>query len=97
MGNDIFTVINLIILGIMGVLAWWRAPRQNLADTSAAARNLSESLDIALGHQKELEDRLEQMDKILKEKTYSVTLVFQLGEQPLVRSVVIQPVSVDSQ
>jgi predicted negative regulator of RcsB-dependent stress response len=92
MENNVWTVINIVILAAMGILAWLRAPHQNLADSSAAARNLSEALDNALMHQKELEARLETMDRILKEKTYSVTLIFQLGETPLVHSVVIQPV-----
>jgi len=94
MENNVWTIINLVILAAVAILAWRRAPHQNLADSSAAARNLSEALDNALVRQKDLENRLETMDKTLKEKTYSVTLIFQLGEKPLIHSVVIQPVSV---
>jgi peptidoglycan hydrolase CwlO-like protein len=99
--NLILGAIQIVSIIIMAALAWSRLPHQNIADTSTSVKNLSDSLDSALKRQKELEteqDRLEckvrELNNILKEKTYSVTMIFQLGEKPVVQSVVIQPVSV---
>lgn len=62
---------------------------------------MSNSLDKALARQKELErtvteleKRIADLNQILNEKTYSVTMVFQLGEHPIVKSVTIAPVQV---
>jgi hypothetical protein len=99
--NSVLAIIQVVMIIVMGWIAWKRLPFQTTLDRSEALENLSSSLDKALKRQRELEDtitiledRISGLNKILQEKNYSVTTVFQLGEQPIVKSVTIQPVMV---
>jgi hypothetical protein len=100
-GNLVLGIIQIVMIVVMGWIAWARLPYQTTLDKSAAVEHLSDSLDKALIRQKELEKiqtelegRIKDLNRILSEKNYSVTMVFQLGEQPIVKSVTIQPVLV---
>jgi hypothetical protein len=100
--NLIIGIIQVAMIVVMGYIAWARLPGQSALDRTSAMENLSNSLDKALARQRELEStqsdlegRIKDLNKILSEKNYSVTMVFQLGEQPIVKSVVIQPVLIE--
>lgn len=99
--NNVLLVVQVIMLVAMGILTWLRVPFQNTSDASQSVKNLSDALDSALKRQRELEAEQEALAKkynelndMLKEKNYSITLVFQLGDQPIVKSVTIQPVAI---
>ena len=100
-GNLALGIVQVIMVIVMGWIAWVRMPHQNTLERAGAVEHLSDSLDKALLRQKELEriqtaleQRITELNRILNEKNYSVTMVFQLGEQPIVKSVTIQPVLV---
>jgi TolA-binding protein len=100
--NMVLGILQVVMLIVMGLLAWLRMPHQNLTETASSVKDLSDALDSALNRQKELEreqtklkGEIKELNDILKEKNYSVTMVFQLGDQPIVKSVIIQPILVE--
>lgn len=101
MSPEVITIIGIVISGSVSFLAAYlvyrvnyrRMGSQNRKDDMDAATTALEIAEKATQRQLSLESEVHELKRMLNAQNYRVTVVFRLGEKPVIEKATIETVS----